>query len=46
MRLEGMQDHLHVEWSTNTVNMVVSLLSTLAKARLPAGRRLSDAAFR
>ena len=46
IRVEGMQDHLHIEWSTNTINVVISLLSTIARARLPAGRRLSDAAFR
>ena len=46
IRVEGMQDHLHIEWSTNTVNVLVSLLTTLGRTRLPAGRRISDAAFR
>ncbi|KAL4223450.1 hypothetical protein ACF0H5_016921 [Mactra antiquata] len=46
LRVQGMQDHLHVEWSTNTVNVITSLLMALAKAKISAPRRISNAALR
>ncbi|KAL3856242.1 hypothetical protein ACJMK2_011019 [Sinanodonta woodiana] len=31
LRLEGMEDHLHIEWSTNTVNALQQIMSAMTK---------------
>ncbi|XP_052800693.1 protein hobbit-like [Mya arenaria] len=46
LRIQGMVDNLHVEWSSETVGIIIALLTALAKAKISAPRRLSNAAFR
>lgn len=38
-----MEDHLHIEWSTETINIIVALCTALAKAKISAPRKLSNA---
>lgn len=46
LRVQGMEDHFHVEWSSSTISVITSLLLTLSKAKLSAPRRISNAAMR
>ncbi|XP_060562860.1 LOW QUALITY PROTEIN: protein hobbit-like [Ruditapes philippinarum] len=46
LRVQGMEDHLHIEWSSSTISIITSLLLTLSKAKLSAPRRISNAALR
>lgn len=40
-----MEDHLHIEWSTDTINVIIALCTAVAKAKISAPRKLSNARF-
>jgi len=40
-----MQDQSQLEWSTETVGIVIALATALARAKISAPRKISNAAF-
>jgi len=44
-RIQGSKDHLHLEWSTDTIHIIIALCTAFAKAKISAPRKLSNARF-
>ncbi|XP_052234314.1 protein KIAA0100-like isoform X2 [Dreissena polymorpha] len=45
LRVQGESDHLHLEWSTETVNIIIALVTALSKAKISAPRKFSESAI-